>query len=457
MSDYTRQLAEFVANTCYDDIPADVVARAKVVMLDTLSCAVAGYTKAPEECGWILNFIKETGGIPESTVWLDGYRTSAMMAAMANSTMVHTVDFDDTHIDSIAHLGAGLLGTVLSLGEKVKATGKEVLTAFILGFDVGARAGNSVNKGEVHLHYKYWHPTATAGTIACAAAAAKLMKLDANAAEQAIGLGIDQACGLRYCIDKGDFSKSLHPGWAAMRGVMAAQMIAGGSSGPRGLLEYPTGFCNATCSEPKLELLTERLGNDYTIMRDALKMYPTIHGSHSGIEATLNIITKNDIPWQEIEKILIRLSPLAKGQGVNYQPDSVLAARLSLPCCMTFAAKLRRVTLNDFTEDSIKDSANLDFMKRVEVQPEPEFNRLYPDSGFTSEATVTLKDGREFKELVVYPKAHPQRPATEQDIKGKYSNLTGFTWTKDKADEVYQNFMHLENYVDIGQLVSSLQ
>lgn len=454
MRNYTYMLAELVANTHYEDLPPEVVERAKVVMLDTLSCAVAGYTKAPEECAWIIRIVKELGGTPESTIWMDGTKTSAMGAAMADACMVHTIDYDDTHLESVAHLGSSLLGTVIALGEKLHAPGKEVLTAFVLGFEVAARVGNSVNKGAVHRHYKYWHPTATGGTIGCAAAAAKLLGLDPEQTEMAIGLGIDQAAGFRYCIDKGDFSKSLHPAWAAMRGVMAAQIIAAGANGPKGLLEYPTGFCAAMCDAPVMDYLDEDLGKSWAIMKDALKMYPSIHGSHSGIEATLAIVTEQDLAPEQIQQIHIRLSPLAKGQGVNYEPANVLAARLSMPCCMAIAALKRRVTLDDFSDELIHDPAFLAYMKKVTIEPWPEFNERYPDSGFTSEATITTTDGRVFTKLVPYCKAHPQRPATEQDIRDKYYMLADVTWPHERSEQVYNAFQNLASCGDIGDLVA---
>lgn len=456
MTDYTKQLAEFIAATTYNDIPQPVRERAKTVMMDTLSCAVAGYTKAQEECTWIIRLAKEMGGVPESSIWMEGTKTSAATAAMVNACMVHTIDYDDTHLESVAHLGSSLLGAVFALGEKVHASGRDILTAFVLGFEVAARVGNSVNKGAIHRHYKYWHPTATAGTIGCAAACAKLMGFDAERTEMTIGLGIDQAAGFRYCIDKGDFSKSLHPAWSAMRGVMAAQIIAVGANGPKGLLEYPTGFCAAMCDEPVLDYLDERLGEDWSVMKDALKMYPSIHGSHSGIEATLNIVTEQDLKPEEISNIHVRLSPLAKGQGVNYEPANVLAARLSMPCCMAIAALKRHVTLDDFSEELIHDPEFLEYMKKVTIEPWPEFNERYPDSGFTSEVRITTVDGREFTSLVPYCKAHPQRPATERDIQDKYYMLADITWPHSKSAEIYCAFQTLESCDDIQTLTAAI-
>ena len=457
MPEETLTLARYVAFARLEDLPELVVQRAKEIMLDTLSCAAAGSRKSSEECGWAVALAKELGGRAESTIWFDGTQVSPSAAALANAAMVHTVDFDDTHIDSVAHLGAGLLGAVLALGEALGSSGGEVLTAFVLGFEVAARVGNCVNKGAVHQHYKYWHPTATAGTVGCAAAAARLLGLDAEETEQAIGLGVDQAAGFRYCVDKGDFSKSLHPGWAAMRGILSAQIIRLGASGPKGLLEYPTGFCRAMCPEPRWEELTAGLGERYEILRDALKLYPTIHGSHTGIEATLRLMEAHHLDYRQIRHIRIRLAPLAKGQGVNYRPESVLASRLSIPCCISLAARKGRVTLDDFTEELLSDPEHLAFMQKVEVQPEPQFNVLYPDSGFTGEATITLQNGTQYQQLIPYPKAHPQRPASREELREKFRMLAENAWSPDRTAEVEACFASLESCPDVRALVALFQ
>ena len=147
--------------------------------------------------------------------------------------------------------------TVFALGERLKVDGSSLINAFVVGFEVGARVGRSM----MPSHYRYWHPTSTFGSLASAAAACKLLNLDAAQTEQILGLAADEAAGLRYCIDKGDFSKSLHPGFAAMRGIMLALLGQKGATGPKGLLEYSTGFCRAFSEDPKIEKITEGLGS----------------------------------------------------------------------------------------------------------------------------------------------------------------------------------------------------
>lgn len=449
----SAKLAEFVKQTSYDAISGNVIYRTKQIMIDTLSCAVAGYTAAKEECGWIVQLVKELGGRAEATVWLDGLKTSSMHAALANATMAHTVDFDDTHPDSVSHFGASLMATVIAVGEKVGASGKDILTAFVVGYEVGARVGNTVNKVG-RLHYKYWHPTATIGTIGASAAAAKLMCSSQEDIEQAIGLGVDQAAGFRYCIDKGDFSKSLHPGWAAMRGVMSAQIMTTGASGPRGLLEYSSGFCNATSSAPNMEELTRDLGKEFYIMQDAFKFYPTIHCSHTGIETTLGVVINNDIKAEDVNRIELKISDLAKGQGMNYNPETPLAARLSIPYCVATAVLRRHVNLGDFTESELHNPKLREIMGKITITPEPEFGIKYP-KGFVSHLKLKTKKSIEYEDFLIYPKGHPDRPADAKETIDKYSYLTSLTWSKEKAEKVYEIMINLEKVGAVSELTKN--
>lgn len=451
---YSNILANYVAETNYENIPTATIEWAKKVMLDTLSCAVAGFTMAPEECEWIDTVVKEMGGVAEATVWKTGMKTSGMNAALANATMIHTVDFDDTHLDSVSHLGAAILAVAMAVGEKEKSSGKEVITAFILGFEVAARVGNAVNKFG-RTHYKYWHPTATMGTIGAAIVAAKLMKLTAKGVEQAMGLGVDQAMGFRYCIDKGDYSKSLHPGFAAMRGVLSAHIIKAGGNGPEGLLEFETGFCNAMANPPRMECLTEELGKKYYIMTDSLKFFPTIHCSHTGIEAMLNIVAKYNVKHCEITNIDIRVTELAKGQGMTFDPQTTLAARLSIPYSVATAAVKGRLTLKDFDEESLANQDVRALMKKITIDSEPKFNETYP-KGLVSQVKVTTVSGQLYEELIIYPKGHPERPVTDKDMMDKYEFLSTITWDKSKSEQIKAAMLALDELTDVSTFVKAV-
>jgi 2-methylcitrate dehydratase PrpD len=447
----THILAEYVSKTSYADLPKEVVRKAKGTLLDTLGCAIAGYTLASHEFHWIFDLVKEMGGNPESTVFLDGLKTSSPQAALVNGTLVHTIDFDDTHLGSIAHLGAPVVAPLLAMGEKVRADGPSMITAMVLAYEVAGRIGKAV----MLSHYRYWHPTATLGTIAAAVVSAKLLGMKADQMDQVISLAADGASGMRYCIDCGDFSKSLHPGMAAWQGIMAAQIIRRGAPGPKGLLEYKSGFCQAYSSEPKLKALTENLGTLYETLTNSLKAFPTILISHAPIEATIKLMKAEKLRLEDVESIRFRVTPTAPGQGLNYSPDSPMAARLSVPYCVSLAAAEGRIAMEQFREDKIRDPKILDFMKRITVEPAPEFHQKYPGT-LAAHLEMQTKDGRKFREESLYPKGHPKNPMTDEEIKEKFRRLSVLTLDKVQTEKIIEKVYDLENLRQVDELVNLL-
>jgi len=447
----TQILAEFVSKTSFSQLPKEVIQKTKGIILDTLGCAIAGYTLANQEFHWIFDLVKEMGGAPESTVFIEGMKTSSPQAALVNGTIIHTIDFDDTHVGSISHLGAPVISSTLALGEKMGTNGSLLITAIVLAYEVASRVGRAI----MPSHYKYWHPTGTLGTIAAAVAASKLLHLKADQAEQALSLAADGASGLRYCIDFGDFSKSLHPGLAAWNGIMAAQIIARGAVGPRGLLEYKSGFCEAYSDEPNMKSLTENLGTLYEIMTDSLKAFPTILISHGPIQATLKVMADRKLRLEDLETIHCRVTPTAPGQGINYSPENPLAAKLSIPYCVTRAAADGYIAMDQFREDKIGDPKIWKFMKNVTVEPAPQFHEKYPGT-LAAQVEIQTKDGRRFKDESIYPKGHPQNPMRDEEIKEKFRRLSNLTLDPNRTEQIIEKVYGLENLRNTKDLVGLL-
>ena len=447
----TQVLAEYVNQTSFSALPKEVVRKAKGIVLDTLGCGIAGYTLASHEFHWILDLVKEMGGNPQSTVFLEGMKTSAPQAALVNGVLIHTVDFDDTHMGSIAHLGASVVSTTLAMGEKVGADGPSLITAIVSAYEVAGRIGKAV----MPSHYKYWHPTGTLGTIAAAVGSSKLLALKTEQLEQAISLAADGASGLRYCIDFGDFSKSLHPGLSAWHGIMAAQIIRRGAVGPKGLLEYKSGFCEAYSDEPNLKALTESLGTFYEIANDSLKAFPTILCSHTPIQGTIKLMKGKNLRLEDVESIHFRVTPTAPGQGMNYSPDSPLAARLSIPYCVSLAAAEGHISMDQFQEDKIKDPKIREFMKKVTVESDPEFNRKYPGT-LAAHVEIQTRDGSRLKEESIFPKGHPENPMTDEEIKEKFRRLALVTLDRVQTEEIIEKVYDLENLKRTEELIDLL-
>ncbi len=447
----TQILAEFVSNTSYSNLPKEVVQKAKGIVLDTLGCGIAGYTLAKEEFHWIFDLVKEMGGNPEATVFLEGMKTSSAQAALVNGALIHTVDFDDTHLGSIAHLGASVVSSSLAMGEKIAADGPSLITAVVLAYEVAGRIGRAI----MPSHYKYWHPTGTLGTIAAAVVASKLLGLKGDRVEQAISLAADGASGMRYCIDFGDFSKSLHPGLAAWNGIMAAQVIARGAVGPKGLLEYKSGFCEAYSDEPNMKALTENLGTFYEILTDSLKAFPTILCSHTPIQGTIQLMKARNLRLEDVESVHFRVTPTAPGQGMNYSPDTPLAARLSIPYCVSRAAADGYIAMDQFQEEKIKEPRIQAFMKRVTLESVSDFTAKYPGT-LAAQVEIKTKDGRRFQDESVYPKGHPENPMTDEEIKGKFRRLALNTLGRTQIDRIIETVFRLDKLKSVGDLVATL-
>jgi len=435
----TQVLADFVNKTSYADLPREIIQKTKGIILDTLGCAIAGYSLASHEFHWVFDLVKEMGGTPESTIFLEGLKTCASQAALVNGTLIHTVDFDDTHLGSIAHLGASVVSSTLALGEKIGADGPSMIAAMVLAYEVAGRVGKAV----MPSHYQYWHPTGTLGAIGAAVAASKLLGLSADNADQAISLAADGASGLRYCIDFGDFSKSLHPGFSARNGILAAQIIHKGAVGPRGLLEYKSGFCQACSDEPKLTALTENLGSFYEIMTDSLKAFPTILCSHTPIQGTVKIMAAHKLRLEDVESVHFRVSPTAPGQGMNYSPETPLAARLSIPFCVAMAAAEGKISMEQFQEAKIRDPRIRQFMQKVTLESDPKFTEEYPGT-LAAHVEIRTRDGAVHKDRSIYPKGHPQNAMTEEEIKEKFRRLSSFTLDNAKTERIIDRVFELE-------------
>ncbi len=436
----TQVLAEYVNKTSFSALPKEVVRKAEGIILDTLGCGIAGYTLASHEFHWILDLVKEMGGNPQSTVFLEGMKTSTPQAALVNGVLIHTVDFDDTHMGSISHLGASVVSSTLAMGEKVGADGPSLIAAIVLAYEVAGRIGRAI----MPSHYKYWHPTGTLGTIATAVSSSKLLGLKTEQMEQAISLAADGASGMRYCIDFGDFSKSLHPGLSAWHGIMAAQIIRRGAVGPKGLLEYKSGFCEAYSDEPNLKALTESLGTFYEIANDSLKAFPTILCSHTPIQGTIKLMKGKNLRLEDVDSIHFRLTPTAPGQGMNYSPDSPLAARLSIPYCVAMAAAEGHISMDQFQEAKIMDPKIREFMKKVTVESDPEFNSRYPGT-LAAHVEIQTRDGSRLKEESIFPKGHPENPMTDEEIKDKFRRLALVTLDRVQTEEIIEKVYDLEN------------
>ncbi|MEZ5076086.1 MAG: MmgE/PrpD family protein [Solirubrobacterales bacterium] len=450
----SRALADFAAAIDTDRLPAEVVERAVMVIADSLACGVAGCSVAPEIVRPIRRYALAVGGTAQASLLAGGERVAQPLAALANATAMHTIDYDDTFMPAIGHFGSSVTGAALAATESRGGSGADLIAAAVAGFEIGGKVGRSVMPG----HYERWHSTASLGGPAAAAAAARGLGLNAEATEIAIGFAADDTGGTRYCIKVGDFSKSLHAGSAAQKGTQGAMLAAAGAMGPTGYLEHPVGFFWAYSEERepgRLASEVEQLGCRWEILEDDLKAHPCILASHCGIEATIAIVSEYDLKPDEIERISIVQPYFSENHGLNYEPDSAMAARLSVPFCIAVAAIDRRVGLEQFEHDRFFEPEVRALMRRISSTPDPNLNERFP-AGTPAIVTIESKTGASWEREIVVPKGSHLRPFTAVEHREKLTELLGRTLDPGRVEAALALFAELPELDSVAELTAAL-
>ena len=237
---------------------------------------------------------------------------------------------------------------------------------------------------------------------------------------------------------------------------MLAQLVQKGADGPKGILEYPTGFCYAYSEDPKIEKITEGLGKPYEITSNSLKAYPTILISHSSIEAVEGLMKKNNVDPSDILKVHLTISETAKGQGQNYDPETPLAARLSIPFCVALAIIDGEVTLTQFTKERMDEPQVKDMMSRIEIKPDASLNEKYPET-LASIVEMKIRGKGKVRHQVIYPKGNKKNPMTKNDVEDKFRTLCSLSIQENKSEEILERLLALDQLDSLQELFDLLR
>lgn len=449
----TQRLASFAANLRYCDIPPTVIDHMKLCLLDTIGCGLFGSTLP---WGKILaKFAKDLGGRRESTLLGMGYKVSAPNAALANGTMIHGFELDDIHRLSIIHPGSVTLPAALAIGEtRKKCTGKEFLTAMVSGYEVGLRVGMCV--GASHLHRGY-HPTGTHGTFAAAAAAGKLLGLDEEKMVHALGIAGTQAAGL-MAAQYAAMVKRMHAGRASQSGVYGALLAKRGLTGITDILEADYGgYCNVMGETRDLDRMTKGLGQDYEVLNVGFKAFSCCGSNFTSLEALSRIMKDHGLQASEIQKITIRSTTVTKLHvGWDYKPEGMTAAQMNLPYCLSVMAIEGETFVDQFTEEKIRDPKVLEYIKRIEVIPDPELDRLGQDYRHAILCRVETMDGKSFEGKVEFAKGGPNNSITREEVEKKFWKLAVKVLSEEKVKKLYQTIQNLEGLSSLNELTQYL-
>jgi len=450
----SSQLATFAAAFSHKDIDGTLITAVQRFVLDFLGVAIGGSSLPSSST--VISLVEELGGQPEATVIGRRQRVPAANAALANGTSAHGLELDDTHEESSLHPGAVVIPTVLAVGEKLGSSGSDVIVAIVVGYEVMARVGMAANPEH---HYKRgFHPTGTCGVFGSAVAASKLMELSSEGILSAMGIAGSQASGLLAFLNDGSWTKRFHPGWAAHAGIVAAMLAAKGFKGPADVLEGPHGFLDAYSDAVNLNALTEGLGASFAVLRTSMKPYGCCRYIHPAVDAILELVEKHHIRPDDVEHVEIGLvnSALRLVAGdEKFNPETTVDAQFSMPYTAALAIAKRRVMLDDYAYEALRDDAILSLAKKVHVRHEPEAEKHFP-ARWPARVRIRTKDGVSREAWAYTAKGSPERPLTAKEVEEKFLSGASMARLLNPKDIIHR-VGQLDRLKDIRSLTELLR
>lgn len=395
--------------------PADRDAAWRTVF-DTLAVAIGAHQHEGAAIAAIAAQLCEGGPrgivrVPGSTEPLPPAHAAAILALAA-----HSIDYDDTYMEGgvKTHISAIVVPAAFAVAQAVDASADELLDAVCAGVEVEARLGHVVTPGMV----KRWHPTGTLGPVGAAAAAARLLQLDAGRTEQALGMAADAAAGTRVCLEQGDATKSLHAANAARNGVEAAFLVSRGAMGPIGFMEHPRGYLQTYVGH--LSDWQSATGPAAPrVHGNSVKLYPAMHALHAAVAGLIGLRRHRA---DEPSAIVVTQSTSHAAFGASRDPQTSLAARLSLAYCAAVSWLDGACGFAQFETARLRDPALRRLMERVSVVASEELERDYPHR-IASRVEVRFADGTRSSTFVADPPGCPARPASTTQLRAKWGEL----------------------------------
>src|SRR5205809_2150252 len=422
---YTRRVAEFVSGLRYEAIPREVRERAKLLVLDSLGCAL--YGAHLQWCRILQRTLEKLDGSRGCRVWGTAQRLSAPHAALANGTQVQGFELDDVHREGVLHVGAVVLPALVAVAELRGMSGREFLAAAVAGYEVGPRVGLCM--GPEHIG-QGWHSGATLGVFSAGAGAARGLKLDADRTVHALGIAGTQAAGL-VAAQYGAMVKRMHAGRSSQSGLYGALLAEGGFTGIADVFESEYGgFCTTfSRSQDRFDLaeLTAGLGEVWQTMGVALKFYACVASNHT----TLDALRELRVSANEVQKIVVHGSQTtADHVGWKYEPKSLTAAQLNLPFCAATFLLEGDCSVAQFTADAVADAKRIALADKVEVVADPAITAKGAKFRHMVRVEVHLRSGERLECTREAPRGSEQSFASDAEIIAKFEQLAAHALPK---------------------------
>jgi 2-methylcitrate dehydratase PrpD len=485
----TRALAEVLASTTYDDLPGDALEHTRRSITDWLGSALGGSIETPAR---IAQRVASGFGVSNESTMFGAGRASAAAAAFANGVASHILELDDIHKGSTVHAAAPIIPAALAMAEREHADGRAFIAAVTIGYEAAFRIGEAVNPS----HYFFFHPTGTVATFGAAAAAGSLLKLTPDDMLHALGSAGTQAAALWEFNTDGAMSKHLHPGKAAMNGILAADLARAGFTGATRILEGGRGFFRAMTghrgpglsdeaqraksegpapsagrsgpqrSAPQYDetRVTDGLGSRWKIGENGYKLYPCCGHTHTAVDCALEI--RSRVKWTQREVLDAVSGVEIETYGPGYEivtemnPRTPYQAKFSMAYCVAAALAEGRLGLEQFDAerfgpDGVRDAAMAELLRRTRVVAADDLTAKYP-SAWPVRLTLKLRDGTSERGSSDYPRGNAENPVSTEELEQKFIALVGSRFGDDTARSALAALHSMERCADVATLFADL-
>jgi 2-methylcitrate dehydratase PrpD len=459
-----EQIVKYVTFLRYDDIPSEIILSTKKLIMDVFGAMFAG--SGAQGVDETARLIKEWGGKPESTVFFHESKVPAPQAALVNATMARAVDLDAYHIPTGSHPLATAVPTALAAAESYgEVSGKEFIAAVVAGSEIAIRMrlvpdyclGLSGWSSELHQNF------------GSAITAGKIMKLSASEMWNALGLAYAQAGSNFQGFRDGADAVKLQQGFSARTGLVSVMLAKRGITGARDFLEGKAGFYPVYYRgiNYNIDRLMDGIGEKYEVLGLATKLYPTTGFLNGPIENVLDIIRKNQLSKEDIDKVVLLVGKrmynnTCEPQALKYRPKTEVDAVFSMPYAVGTAIYRGDVFLDDFFPEAIKDHERLREIDKIEPVLDQDIEEEAKELNLPLSlhvVEVKTKNGKKFSQKMLYAKGSPQKPMTFEDCAEKFKRCAHFAVKKipeDKLIQLIEMINTLEQEKDVRSLTNFL-
>ena len=438
----TLELAAFASHLRFSTIPSEVIEKAKLCLLDTMGCCIYGSALPPVQK--LIDMVMEEGARLVSSIIGTSQRTAPAQAALVNATAAHAFQLDEVHAGATLHPGSVVIPATLALTEAREASGEAFLTAMIAGYEVGIRVGLATGG---RMFKRGYHNQGTTGTIAAAAAAAWVLRLDAPATMHALGLAASQSAGL-MAVQEGANAKGFHSGRASQSGVYAALLAKAGYTGIEHVLDVDYGgFYSTLVDSYDREKLTEDLGTRWETLKVGFKSSPASNGSITAMHTLKRIMRKHALAAEDIERVSAVVSTnTLEHCGWDFDPAAskgVLAAQMNLRYGLAVMALDGEATPAQYAESRIGSRDVAEFLPKIVVRASEAYDA---DAALRLACTleVRTRTGQTCSDETLYRPGGLEDPMSAEEIERKFMSLASEIVSAERAAQCMTHIKRLE-------------